>query len=161
MGMSHGPLPPTERHRNMSRHPIAYSLPHPLPPLPSQPHPAPSPLQSVISNTLSSTDYDAVCVPLTNSRWQDRWDRLCLRSDEDDSQTNEAALQKREAADREADLWRKEGGLMRDEVNVCRLEESPNLIATAADWLELDSPDEGIRFDSELVSGARPLRLVS
>ena len=58
----------------------------------------------------------------------------------------------REKTDREADVWRKEGGLRREELNVSRLEESPGLIAMAADWLELDSDDEGIRFDSELVS---------
>jgi protein arginine N-methyltransferase 5 len=58
----------------------------------------------------------------------------------------------RERVDREADIWRKEGGLRRDEVVISRLEESTNVIAVAADWLELDSPDEGIRFDSELVS---------
>ena len=33
-----------------------------------------------------------------------------------------------------------------------RLEETPNLVGIAAEWLELDSSDEGIRFDSELVS---------
>lgn len=31
-------------------------------------------------------------------------------------------------------------------------EEADTAIALASDWLELDSPDEGIRFDSELVS---------
>ena len=60
--------------------------------------------------------------------------------------------QEREKVDREADIWRKEGGLRREEVNVSRLEETPNLVGIAAEWLELDSPDEGIRFDSELVS---------
>lgn len=30
-------------------------------------------------------------------------------------------------------------------------EEAGSLIAFASDWLELDSPVEGIRFDSELV----------
>ncbi len=58
----------------------------------------------------------------------------------------------RELVDREADLWRKEGGLRREEVNVSRLEETQHLVGIAAEWLELDSPDEGIRFDSELVS---------
>lgn len=58
----------------------------------------------------------------------------------------------REKVDREADLWRKEGGLLREEVNISRLEESPHLIGMASEWLELDASDEGIRFDSELVS---------
>lgn len=30
-------------------------------------------------------------------------------------------------------------------------EEAGSLLALASDWLELDSPVEGIRFDSELV----------
>jgi protein arginine N-methyltransferase 5 len=57
----------------------------------------------------------------------------------------------REVVDREADVWRKEGGLRRNELNVSRLEETRGLIAVAAEWLEMDSSDEGIRFDSELV----------
>lgn len=32
------------------------------------------------------------------------------------------------------------------------IEETERLVVLASDWLELDSPDEGIRFDSELVS---------
>jgi protein arginine N-methyltransferase 5 len=95
-------------------------------------------------------------VPLTNSRWQERWDRLCLRpvEDEEDVQPDvlEAREREREKVDREADVWRREGGLGRDEVNVSRLEETQHLIGVAAEWLEMDSPDEGIRFDSELVS---------
>jgi len=133
---------------------IALALPHPLPPLPKTPPPAPTPLQTLISQTTSNTDYDAVCVPLTNPKWQERWDRLCLRPmDEDEPAPTPQSLAEREAVDREADLWRREGGLNRDELNVTRLEETQTLVATASDWLELDSPDEGIRFDSELVSG--------
>lgn len=61
----------------------------------------------------------------------------------------------RERLDREADVWRKDGGLKREELVVSRLEETPKVIGVAADWLELDSPDEGIRFDSELVRSLR------
>lgn len=71
---------------------------------------------------------------------------------EDEDAQPEASDEEREKVDIEADLWRREGGLNRDELVVSRLEETQTLIATAADWLELDSPDEGIRFDSELVS---------
>jgi protein arginine N-methyltransferase 5 len=140
----------------MPRLPIAIALPTPLPPLPSTPHPSPSPLQNTIISTLSSTDYDTVCLPLTNSKWQDRWERLCLRPVEEElDPSSPEALKRdleREVVDREADLWRKEGGLRREELNVTRLEETQGLIAVAAEWLEMDSPDEGIRFDSELVS---------
>jgi protein arginine N-methyltransferase 5 len=63
----------------------------------------------------------------------------------------EAREREREIVDREADIWRKEGGLLREECNITRLEDGQRVVAVAADWLELDSPDEGIRFDSELV----------
>lgn len=130
---------------------IALSLPHSLPPLPNTPSPAPSPLQQLISKTTENTDYDAVCLPLTNTKWHERWERLCLRPIEDEDATPEE-IGAREKVDIEADVWRREGGLNRDELVVSRLEETQTLIATAAEWLELDSPDEGIRFDSELVS---------
>jgi hypothetical protein len=32
------------------------------------------------------------------------------------------------------------------------LDDVGRVVAVAAEWLELDSPDEGIRFDAELVS---------
>lgn len=70
--------------------------------------------------------------------------------DDDDTTPEEAGA--REKVDIEADIWRREGGLHRNELVVSRLEETQTMIATAAEWLELDSPDEGIRFDSELVS---------
>nr|XP_019049064.1 protein arginine N-methyltransferase 5 [Kwoniella bestiolae CBS 10118]OCF27994.1 protein arginine N-methyltransferase 5 [Kwoniella bestiolae CBS 10118] len=138
----------------MPRHPIAFSLPSPAPSLPTTPRPNPSPLQQTISNTLSSTDYDLVALPLTNTAWQDRWERLCLRPVEEDEDLTPEQLaerdREREKVDLEADIWRRDGGLRRDEVNVSRLEESQAVITTAAEWLELDSPDEGIRFDSEI-----------
>ncbi|WVQ62352.1 uncharacterized protein L199_000492 [Kwoniella botswanensis] len=138
----------------MPRHPIAFSLPTPIPSLPVTPRPDPSPLQQTISNTLSSTDYDLVSLPLTNTAWQDRWERLCLRPVEEDEDLKPDQLaerdREREKVDLEADVWRRDGGLKRDEVNVSRLEESQAVITTAAEWLELDSPDEGIRFDSEI-----------
>ena len=135
----------------MPRHPIALALPQPLPPLPTAPVPTPSPLQAQITQTLTTTDYDAVCVPLTNSSWQDRWERLCLRPEEEEDPSPET-LAAREGVDREADMWRKEGGLRRDELVVSRLEETQAMVAIASHWLEMDSTDEGIRFDSELVS---------
>lgn len=145
-----------------------------VPPLPTQPHPTPSPLQQTIAHTVGATDYDAVCVPLTNGRWQDRWERLCLRPADDDGGSELGSDRGRDVdrdrdqrdgerdgdgdwprrldTDREADEWRREPALRRDECNVTRLEESQGVIALASEWLEIDSPDEGIRFDSELVS---------
>lgn len=72
--------------------------------------------------------------------------------DEEAEQPTEQSLAERESVDREADLWRREPRLNREELNVTRLEETQSMVATASEWLELDSPDEGIRFDSELVS---------
>ena len=140
----------------MPRHPIALSLPAPYPPLPTAPPPANSPLGELITQTLGNTDYDQVCLPLTNAKWQERWERLCLRpmdEDEANGQPDERLAKEREALDQEADTWRREGGLKREEVVISRLEETQHVIALASDWLELDSMDEGIRFDSELVSG--------
>ena len=136
----------------MPRYPIALCLPAPYPPLPSEPPPAISPVQEKITSTLGSTDYDSICLPLTNSKWHERWERLCLRPMEDEENDTPDTIKAREALDREADTWRREGGLRREEVVVSRLEETQHLVALASDWLELDSPDEGIRFDSELVS---------
>jgi type II protein arginine methyltransferase len=136
----------------MARQSIAYALPAPYPSPASAP--GPSPLQDTINSTLQSTDYDSVCLPLTNRLWQARWDRLCLRPVEEESTDPKKSMDsevEREKIDREADIWRKEGGLRRDELNMSRLEETGQMIGMAAEWLELDSEDEGIRFDSELV----------
>jgi protein arginine N-methyltransferase 5 len=144
----------------MPRVPVALALPFPLPPAPTEPLPAPSPLQNAIQHTIQATDYDAVVIPLTNEHWQNRWERLCLRpmEDEDDEEEQKpeviaAREREREVVDREADLWRKDGGLLREECNITRLVDGQRVVACAAEWLELDSPDEGIRFDAELVSG--------
>ncbi|ORX34266.1 putative shk1 kinase-binding protein 1 [Kockovaella imperatae] len=142
----------------MPRHPIALSLSAPYPALPTQAGPTPSPLLELITSTLGNSDYDQICLPLTNGKWQERWERLCLRPmDEDEASViaaggsnGAAAARAREALDKEADIWRKEGGLRRDEVVISRLEETQHVIALASEWLELDSMDEGIRFDSEL-----------
>ncbi|ADV21175.1 protein arginine N-methyltransferase 5 [Cryptococcus gattii E566] len=137
----------------MPRHNVALYLPHPLPSLPIEPPPTPSPLQQVIASTLSTTDYDHVSLPLTNAAWQARWEKLCLRPIEEEGLSEEElerrAIEERKV-DQEADVWRRDGGLKRSEVVVSRLEESQGVIPLASEWLELDSPDEGIRFDSEL-----------
>ncbi|WVO17813.1 hypothetical protein L204_105511 [Cryptococcus depauperatus] len=139
----------------MSRHKVAFFLPQPLPSLPIDPQPTPSPLQQVIQSTIQTSDYDLVSISLTNAKWQARWERLCLHPVYDDAesitpQRLEQRAEARRAVEKEADVWRRDGGLKREEVNVSRLEESQGLVALASEWLEMDSPDEGIRFDSEL-----------
>ena len=50
----------------------------------------------------------------------------------------------------EAEEWRRAPTFHRGEVTVSRYEDTDGLIAIVSPWLELDSPDEGIRFDSEI-----------
>lgn len=93
-------------------------------------------------------DYDCVVVPLSNASWQARWEAMCIEEpDANGLLTSEAT---REERAREAERWRAGGGFGRGEVNMTRSEEAYGVIIEAPTWLELDSPQEGIRFDSEL-----------
>ncbi len=140
------------------RMPLALHLPQSsLPPTSAAPSSS-TPVQQATSKALAS-DFDLVCVPLTNDLWRERWERLCLRPVDDEEEAAEQGTRawlEREKVMRdtetEAEKWRKEGGFRRTELNVTRLEETGRLVALASDWLELDAADEGIRFDSELVS---------
>lgn len=51
---------------------------------------------------------------------------------------------------REAEEWRKTPTFHRGELNLSRYEETEAVTAVISPWLELDSPDEGIRLDSEI-----------
>lgn len=51
---------------------------------------------------------------------------------------------------REAEEWRKAPAFKRSEVNLTKLEETEGVLALASQWIELDSPDEGVRLDCEL-----------
>ncbi|BGP06595.1 hypothetical protein JCM10049v2_002419 [Rhodotorula toruloides] len=101
------------------------------------------------------TEYDLVAVPLTNGNWQERWERMCTIT----ASATEADLgalagtvptAQEERQRWEAEFWRSGGGFLRNEVNITRSEEAGSLVAFGSDWLELDSPVEGIRFDAEL-----------
>lgn len=88
-----------------------------------------TPVQQATEQAVAA-DYDWVCVPLTNDRWRERWERLCLRPiDEDEEEHAEGTRQwlERERALRETEMeaerWRKEGGFRRGELNVTRLRE--------------------------------------
>lgn len=51
---------------------------------------------------------------------------------------------------REAEEWRKSPTFHRGELNLSKYEETEAVTAVISPWLELDSPDEGIRLDSEI-----------
>ena len=44
---------------------------------------------SLIDDARSRT-YDAVCIPLTTSKWRDRWREMCILSSEPDGERNES-----------------------------------------------------------------------
>ena len=113
----------------------------------------PTPVQSVVSAALSpgadgkQRDYDMVVVPLSNASWQARWEAMCVASADEASAPTEPSPEERAT---EAERWRAGGGFGRGEVNLTRSEEVQLVMVQAAEWLELDSSVEGIRFDSEL-----------
>ncbi|GAA5858595.1 hypothetical protein JCM1840_001275 [Sporobolomyces johnsonii] len=100
------------------------------------------------------TEYDLVAMPLTNGNWQERWERMCTitasltEADLGAAATNVGHQEEVQRA--EAESWRAGEGFLRNEVNLTRSEEAGSLITFASEWLELDSPVEGIRFDAEL-----------
>lgn len=91
---------------------------------------------------VSSEDgYDLICVPLANETWKSRWKKMCLTDGEKQS----------EEVERLAEDWRaSEGPFLREEMNITRLDEAMGTIGMVSDWLELDSPDDGLRYDSEI-----------
>jgi hypothetical protein len=77
------------------------------------------------------TEYDLVCLPLTNSSWQERWERMCTISSSGTmtdvrggingmSSAASARDLGEDATRREAESWRAGGGFGRGEVNVTR-----------------------------------------
>ncbi|CAO1613135.1 unnamed protein product [Parajaminaea phylloscopi] len=66
------------------------------------------------------------------------------------SRLHDEKLRRRMAQMREAEEWRKNPVFRRTELNVTKLDDAEGIIALAPAWLELDSPDEGIRLDSEI-----------
>ncbi|KAL7415886.1 PRMT5 arginine-N-methyltransferase-domain-containing protein [Mrakia frigida] len=134
---------PLAIHIPLSSIPQISPLPNPRSPQDGY-EPPKTAVQTLVDDA-QAKDFDQICLSLTNSNWRTRWERLCLRAADapDDPES-------RRKTEEEAERWRMGGGFMRGEVTVTRLEETEHLIGLASDWLELDSPDEGIRFDSEL-----------
>ncbi|KAG8825337.1 methyltransferase protein [Serendipita sp. 411] len=92
--------------------------------------------------TASQDGYDLICVPLTNEAWRTRWKKMCL--------TDESGKQNEET-ERLAEDWRaSEGPFLREEMNITRLDEAISSIGMVSEWLELDSLDDGVRYDAEI-----------
>lgn len=68
---------------------------------------------SLIDDARSRT-YDAVCIPLTTSRWRDRWREMCTTSSEPDGERNESVELRAEA-------WRANPGFDMGEVTITSL----------------------------------------
>lgn len=155
-----------------------------------------SPAQKTLALSRSQ-GYDLIVLELTNERWKERWERLCLANPNDvpsasgssaavppssvqmasgaawlarsssrqglnsfsasgvrqspsPSPAASSAGQTFATIAREAEEWRKAPAFKRTEVNLTKLEETEGVIALASQWIELDSPDEGVRLDCEL-----------
>lgn len=103
--------------------------------------------------------YDGIAIELANARWHERWEHLCLRPDSVipglPRSTSRATLTSpHEDMDAriqlEAETWRAQPHFLRSELNILHARETPHVTAIISQWLELDSMDEGVRFDSEL-----------
>ena len=126
-------------------------------------------LHNFISETIAKNTYSSVCIPITNDNWKKRWKEMCLM----EHGTGSSECKRDVELQRAAENWRAgySEAFHRNEVNITRLglsryhqyglillisgivviEEAEGTIGMAADWLELDSPDAWVRYDSELV----------
>ncbi|KAG9005117.1 methyltransferase protein [Tulasnella sp. JGI-2019a] len=96
--------------------------------------------------------YNGVCIAIANEEWRKRWSRLCLLPAAEIENAAPAGVpeevKKQQTA---AELWRAgDSGFQRDEVNLTTLGEAESTVGLASEWLELDSPNECVRLDSEL-----------
>ncbi|KAF8604211.1 PRMT5-domain-containing protein [Ceratobasidium sp. AG-I] len=135
-------------------------------------HVASDDLKSHIEDALAAS-YDSVAVFLANERWKSRWQRMCLSQSDAGStnsdETHNERLKSRVKVENtetgqlkvasgpkdaetlmEAELWRAGGGFQREELNITRNDQAEYVVGFASEWLELDSPDEGVRYDSEI-----------
>jgi len=71
-----------------------------------------------ISADCQAGGYQAICLPLTTVKWQERWKNMCIMPSEGDA-GNEATI----AAEKEAEAWRKSPSFLLDEVTITRLGE--------------------------------------
>ncbi|KAF8269557.1 PRMT5 arginine-N-methyltransferase-domain-containing protein [Lactarius quietus] len=100
---------------------------------------------SLIDDARSKT-YDAVCIPLTTSRWRDRWREMCTTSSEPDGERGE----RNDRVEQRAEAWRANPVFEVGEVTITGLEEAEGVIVMISDWLELDAMDNWVRHDSDI-----------
>ncbi|PLW55513.1 hypothetical protein PCANC_02090 [Puccinia coronata f. sp. avenae] len=109
-----------------------------------------SPLNSLIRSTLhTQNEYDALALPLTNPTWRSRWDSFCVDQPPIAQQTPHTS-ESSDSDAQEAEYWRRAGYFLSSELNFHNTIEVTKCVCFASEWLELDAPAEGIRFDCEL-----------
>ncbi|KIM68377.1 hypothetical protein SCLCIDRAFT_105837 [Scleroderma citrinum Foug A] len=96
-----------------------------------------------ISADCQAKGYQAICLPLTTAKWQERWKNMCIVPSEGDT-GNEATI----PAEKEAEAWRKSPSFLLDEVTMTRLNEAEFVLALALEWLCLDSDDDWVCHNS-------------
>lgn len=101
--------------------------------------------------------YEVTCVPLTTKLWETRWKAMCIlhtvngEEDDEPDHVNNA----------KAEEWRAAPMFKRGEVTITKLDEAENVLGVASEWIELDSPDDWLRHDYEIVSDFQRLESVS
>ena len=114
--------------------------------------------------------YELIAMDLTNQRWKERWERLCLdgsameasdslhadgeglvRSSSRPGGFPSGPINQQAQTFKEAEEWRRAPSFHRAEVNISKVEESEGVVAFLSSWIELDALDEGVRLDSEIV----------
>ncbi|KAG9045040.1 methyltransferase protein [Tulasnella sp. UAMH 9824] len=110
-----------------------------------------SALENQIEEALQDS-YNGVCLSITNDEWRRRWTSLCLTtpSPAEGGTVPMPISDELKEQQRVAELWRVSDAFKKSELNITKLEEAENIVGLASEWLELDSPDEWVRQDSEL-----------
>lgn len=96
----------------------------------------PTPMSQLATQHLhDESEFGLLCAPLSNQKWHERWDRMCVASSPgrrrssgpEDNQTNGFAPSASGGAEndafsnrREAEMWRLAGAFNREEVNMTR-----------------------------------------
>ncbi|PPR05752.1 hypothetical protein CVT24_006691 [Panaeolus cyanescens] len=98
--------------------------------------------------------YHTICLPLTTEKWKERWERMCLLPEGQNSEEgDEAQKEGQKEKEKEAEMWRRTPGFKAEEVTITRLDEAEGIIAMVSEWLELDATDDGVRHDAEIALG--------